>query len=116
MGKTDLNDYKKLYLRTAREYLDNLSTNCAKLSANLQDKDAVNAIHISSHSLKSQSQVMGFFDITVLSETIEKRSRDILTEAAQIDNTFTILLKKSIDEISLKLAQIEKGDAETSSA
>jgi len=110
MAQTDLSDYKNLYLQTAKEYISNLFSSYSKLSANLQDNEAIKTMHIASHSLKSQSQVMGFMDITVLSGAIEKRSRNILTGVAQVDDKFIIFLKDSIDKLNLELSKIEKRD------
>lgn len=108
MAKIDLSDYKTLYLKTAKEYIDNITLSYLKLSSNIQDKEAINTIHISSHSLKSQSQVMGFTNIVNLCLNIEKRSDEILKGITQIDNQFVSLLKKFIDKLNLEFSQIEK--------
>ncbi len=110
MAPIDLGSYKSIYLKTAREYVDSLLVGCNKLVSDSQNKDAVNQVHISSHSLKSQSQVMGFANIAAISANIEKISNDILNGVVQIDNEFLVFLKNSVDELNLKLAQIEKGD------
>jgi chemotaxis protein histidine kinase CheA len=106
MGKTNLSDYKNIYLQTAREYIANMSSSCLKLSTNSQDKETINVILISSHSLKSQSQVMGFMNITALSGAIEKKSRDILTETTKVDDKFIFFLKNSIEKLNLEIAKI----------
>ena len=90
MVKVDLSGYKNLYLQTAKEYLNKLSVSLDELSRDVSNKEALNNLHIASHSLKSQSQVMGFIDITVLSGAIEKKSRDILVGVAQADDKFII--------------------------
>lgn len=116
MAQTNLSNYKNLYLQTAKEYIDSLLAGYNKLVSDSQDKDAINNLHIASHSLKSQSQVMGFMDITVLSGAIEKKSRDILFGIAQTDDKFIIFLKDSVNKLNLELSKIEKGDAEIHSA
>jgi len=116
MGQVNLSDYKNIYLQTAKEYINNISLSYSKLSKNSQDSEAINTIHISSHSLKSQSQVMGFTNITNLCADIEKVSSDILNKANSVDDAFMVLLKESIDKLKLEFNLIERGDAETSSA
>ena len=108
MGQVNLADYKNIYLQTAKEYIENLLSSYAKLSANSQDNQAINQIHISSHSLRSQSQVMGFENMTNLAADIEKVSDNILNKVSSIDDNFMNLLKRSIDELNLELSRIEK--------
>jgi len=108
MTQINLSDYKNIYSQTAKEYLNNLFSSYSKLIANSQDKEAINTVHISSHSLRSQSQVMGFVSIAEICANIEKISSDVLNGIRRIDDKFMVLLKDSIDELNLKLAQIEK--------
>jgi chemotaxis protein histidine kinase CheA len=108
MDSTDLSDYKNIYLQTAKEYINSLSSACSKLSVNSSDNEAVNAIHISSHSLRSQSQVMGFSAIADLSGNIEKASDDILNKANLVDDKFMNLLKNSVDGLNAEMSKIEK--------
>ena len=110
MAQVNLADYKNIYLQTAKEYIENLSASYAKLSANPQNNEAINVIHISSHSLRSQSQVMGFENIVNLSENIEKVSNDILNGIGQADDKFIVLLRDSIDKLKLELVLIVKGN------
>lgn len=108
MAQTNLSDYKNLYLQTAKEYINKMLISLDQLSKDVSDKEALNNLHIASHSLKSQSQVMGFTDMTILSGTIEKKSNDILNRIGGVDSVFLSLLRKTIDELSLKLTEIEK--------
>jgi chemotaxis protein histidine kinase CheA len=108
MGQVDLANYKNIYLETAKEYINNISSSYLKLSANSQDNEAMNALHISSHSLKSQSQVMGFIKITDLCANLERVSSDILNKISSADDGFINLLKSSVDELSLEISKIEK--------
>ena len=116
MGQIDLTSYKNIYLQTAKENIDSMLSSCAKLIENVQDKEAINSLHISSHTLKSKSQLMGFVNVAALCANIEKISNNIINGVSQIDDEFMVLLKNSIDEINLELIQIEKGDAKTHSA
>jgi len=111
MVQVNLSDYKNIYLQTAKEYLEKISLSLNQLSNNPLDKEALNNLHIASHSLKSQSQVMGFINIAKISEIIEKNSDDILSGANQINNEFLINLKDFINKLNLEFDQIEKGAA-----
>jgi chemotaxis protein histidine kinase CheA len=106
MAQVDLTDYKNIYLKTAKEYINNMFSSYSKLSVSFHDKEAVNVVHISSHSLKSQSQVMGFTNIVNLCMNMEKNSQDILDGTVKIDEKFVSLLKDTIDRLNLEIAKI----------
>ena len=108
MDNVDLSSYKSLYIETAKEYIGKISESIEKLNINLLDKEALNTLHVSSHSLKSQSQVMGFTDIANICLDIEKRSDEALKGNIQLIHKDISDIKQAVDEISLKLAQIEK--------
>ncbi len=112
MATANLSEYKTLYLQTAKEYINNISSSCIKLGGNVSDIEAVNNIHISSHSLKSQSQVMGFINMANLCAIIEKISAAILAGNYKISNELIAVLKESVNEINLCLVQIEKENKE----
>ena len=108
MTPIDLGSYKSIYLQTAKEYIDKMSVSLEKLENNALDKEALNNLHIASHSLKSQSQVMGFIHIANLCLSIEKTSNEALKGNSQLIRKDISDIKQAVDEISLKLAQIEK--------
>ena len=103
MGQVNLSDYKNIYLQTAREYVNGMLSAYSKLSKNSQDKEAVIVIHLSAHSLKGQSQIMGFTNIVNLCEGVEESLEDILKGVDKVDDNFVALLKKSVDDINLEL-------------
>lgn len=96
---TNLSDYKNLYMQTAKEYIGNMFESIKKLTDNPKDKDAINNLHIASHSLKSQSQVMGFTDIANICLNIEKMSDDALESITQLNNQIVANIKKSVEEL-----------------
>jgi chemotaxis protein histidine kinase CheA len=99
MAPIDLGSYKSIYLKTAREYIASLLTNCSKLVSDSQNKDVLNQIHIASHSLKSQSQVMGFTDVSNACLNIEKMSDDALKGNTQLNNQTISDIKKSVGKL-----------------
>lgn len=100
MAQVDLSNYKALYFQTAKEYVNSLLAGCDKLINNLQDKDAINQIHIASHSLKSQSQVMGYGDIANICLNIEKISNDALQGVVQLSNEAILNIKKEVEKLN----------------
>ena len=99
MSTVNLSDYKDLYLQSAREYLESLSKSCEQLSANLLDKEALKQLHISSHSLRSQSQVMGYANINKLTGVIENIARDAIVGSIRLTGDIIADIKKSAKEV-----------------
>ena len=112
MTTVDISSYKKLYLETAKEYCNMLSSNYDKLSLSGFDKDALNNMYISAHSLKSQSQAMGYVKMTALSGMIEKTIKNILDNNAQIPEDSMVMLKDAIENIQESLRNIEAENKE----
>ena len=111
MAQVNLADYKNIYLQTAKEYLDKMSVSLGQLSNDILNKEALNNLHIASHSLKSQSQVMGFMDIASLCLKIEKVSDDALKGNTQLNFEIVSGIKKSTEKLReiLKLIQDNTG-------
>ncbi|MDP2585961.1 MAG: Hpt domain-containing protein [Candidatus Levybacteria bacterium] len=116
MGQVNLTDYKNSYIETVKKSVSSLHEQCDKLAKNVSDKEAINNLYITSHSLKGRSQVMGFESIANLAEIIEKNSNDILVREVQADEKFIVFLKDCIDKLNVEFTKIKKRDAETSSA
>jgi CheY-like chemotaxis protein len=112
MTQVDLSNYRKLYIKVAKEYVDKILTSLVKLIGNPSDKESINILYISSHSLVSQSQVMKFENIANISASIEKTSKDILEGRLNFDANVAEVLKKSAGEISLSIGTIEKESTE----
>lgn len=87
MSQINLASYKNIYLQTAKEYVENITKSFEKLNKNSKDVKAIEVLHISSHSLKSQSQVMGYNDIAKLSKSLEEFSNNAL----QTNKSLTVI-------------------------
>ncbi|MEK7516946.1 MAG: Hpt domain-containing protein [Patescibacteria group bacterium] len=112
MGKVNILDYKRIYLETAREYIQSLSKCCIELENDPLDKNAVINLHISSHSLRSQSQVMGYNNMSNITGLIEKIARDMLEGKQKVTLEFCSVLKESVEALSSCLSAIEKENKE----
>lgn len=99
MTPIDLGSYKSIYLKSAKEYVDKMFVSLDKLSSDASNKDALNNLHISSHSLKSQSQVMGFMDIANICLDIEKISDGALKGIVQLNNENLSEIRKSVEKL-----------------
>ena len=99
MAPIDLGSYKSIYLKTAKEYVDKISISLDQLSSDVSNKDALNNLHIASHSLKSQSQVMGYNDIAQLSKSLEEISNSALLANNPLTNNNIIDIKESFKEL-----------------
>ncbi len=98
MAQVNLSDYKNLYLQTAKEYINKMLISLDKLTSDAFNKEALNDLHIASHSLRSQSQVMGYNDIAQLSKSLEEISNNALTgNPLTID--IIVNMKKTVKEL-----------------
>lgn len=113
MAQVDLSNFKKLYLKTAKEYLDTLSKNCALLKENFSNREALNKVFIASHSLKSQSQVMNYANIADFSENIERQVRDLLDNNSTLNLESFDIVKNNIDKLNSSLTEVFKKEGKT---
>ena len=107
MDSVNLGNYKNLYLKTAKEYIEKISISLDQLSSDILNKEALNNLHIASHSLKSQSQMMGYADIANICLNIEKTSNDRLKGISQLNIQAISDIKKSVEKLQEMLKQVE---------
>lgn len=112
MRSSYLASYKKLYLETAGKYCQALLSNYIKISQNPLDKAALEDMYISAHSLKSQSQAMGYLEIAETSSMIEKTIKNILAKNTQISDDLMVAIKDGINKIQESLQKIQRESKE----
>ena len=112
MGTINLSDYKGIYLQAAKEYSDSLLKSCDELANNPSDKKSLTQLHISSHSLRSQSEVMNYKSMSSITCEIEKISRACLEGRFILSAEIIPILKEASMEVSLLLSDIEKNNNE----
>jgi chemotaxis protein histidine kinase CheA len=103
----DLAKYKPLFLQTAWDYLRTLENNVRILSDDSDHTAAIEALHISAHSLKSQSLVMQYEQLGMVCHDLEflfkdmKDGKKVLTNE-QIDIVINVIdgMKDSLSTIS----------------
>lgn len=108
LSSDDIIKYKNLYLQTARNYLQNLQLNISFLLKKEQADTAIKQAHIDAHSLKSQSQMMGYNHIAKVSEIIEYIFNRQEKENAQIRKDVLIQIQADLSRLQDSLAEIEK--------
>ena len=107
MVKVDLSGYKNLYLQTAKEYLNKLSVSLDELSRDVSNKEALNNLHIASHSLKSQSQVMNYENVVEICLDIENVSSNALQGVIQLNNDAILNIQKEAGKLREMLKQVQ---------
>lgn len=111
MGQTDLGKYKGIYLQTAKEYIEKIIASLNRLSEDTFNKNALNDLHISSHSLRSQSQVVGLAEIANACLDIEKNSDNALKSNASLGEQEILHMKTAAESLRETLKRMGNEDA-----
>src|SRR6266404_2663407 len=104
--------YKALYLQTAQAYVKDLHDNLTLLTTGKETTEVIDTLHRDAHSLKGQSEMMGYHAIGALSLLMEnifrakKENNLVLTEA------IVTQLTDGVKEIAVCLNEIEKVNKE----
>lgn len=112
LSQDDIQKYKALFLQTARNYLQNMQLNISFLLKGEQQIIAIKQIHIDAHSLKSQSQVMGYINIAKIAEIIEYIFNKEEKESIEMKKEVLIRIQADISRLHDSLTEIEKKDKE----
>ncbi|HSW97428.1 MAG TPA: Hpt domain-containing protein [Candidatus Saccharimonadales bacterium] len=108
MASIDLSDYEALYVKTAYEYLDAMQASIAILTADKDKQEAIDTLYRSSHSLKSQSTLMGYKNTASLNEFIEHTVKGIKDGRFSFTEKVSLELKTAIQKIEKSINSIEK--------
>lgn len=75
----DQQKYKALYLQTARQYVKELQDNLHQLNSGNKTEEGIDTLHRAAHSLKGQSEMMGYHvvgSLCALMETIFRSKKE----------------------------------------
>ena len=108
MEASDIAKYKGLYLQTARAYVHDLQTNLEILLNNNENAKAIEVVHLASHSLTSQSLLMGYIKTGSCSFAIEKIFKAKMEGHFSFKDTTILLLIACVNKMSLSLDAIDK--------
>lgn len=112
MNPEDIIKYKSLYLQTSWGYLNMLQKNVAFLLKDPKIENAIDSCHLASHSLKSQSLLMGFEQIGKLSGIMEEVFKKAKEKTAELNSEILGVILKGLDDIHLSLTQIAENGNE----
>ncbi len=108
----NLNQYKNLFIETARKYLLNLNKDL-EIMVSLRDKTgAIEDAFISAHSLKGQSFVMGYKSLGYACSILEDYFRKIKDGKESLETDKLKLIALMVKEISRSINQIKIKNAE----
>lgn len=105
MPNNDLSKYKGLYLKTAKEYLAKIDASFEQSLTNPQQ--AVEDLYIDIHSLRGQSNTMGYAAAAKLCGPVEEKLRTMKDTGnfAELE-----ILKSPIERIKAAITDIEMGN------
>lgn len=112
MTQNDVVKYKSLYLQTSWGYLAMLRKNIAFLLSDTQIDKALEAVHLASHSLKSQSILMGYNQIGKFSKQMEVIFNKGKEEVLIPDKITLSIILNGLNKVQLSLSQISSGGQE----
>ncbi len=112
MTQADRSKYKTLYLKTAKNYIEELLSNQSLLQTMQQSQEAVSSVHRAAHSLASQSILMGYENIGKLSKLIEHILQEKIENKAQLEADLLGAILESIQKMQVSISEIEKNDRE----
>ena len=104
--------YKALYLQTARQYVKTLQDNLTKLNSENGASELIDTLHRDSHSLKGQSEMMGYHAIGALALLMEDIFRNKKENKLVLTAEIISELSKALQEIGVSLDQIDKVNKE----
>lgn len=107
MTQIDLSAYKELYVKTAREYITKMRDSLPRLKNQPDSKEIIETIFISAHSVKGQSQVMGYQQTGSLSSMIEMTYRAAKEGQKTITPTIIESTASAIDWLDKSVNSIE---------
>lgn len=108
LSKDDVNKFKSLYVETARSYLQNMQSHISYLLNEQQVSSSVRQVHLDAHSIKSQSQIMGYVEIAKISEAIESLFNRIEKENLEMGTPFLVRIQINLTKVLDSINEIEK--------
>lgn len=108
MEESDKAKYKSLYVQTARAYVRDMQTNLTILLTGAENADAVSVVHLASHSLASQSLLMGYATTGSASFAIEKIFKAKMEGHLGFQVSTLQIIDSVVSKISLSVEEIDK--------
>ena len=109
----DLNEYKKLYLETAEIKLSEMSALLNSIETN-HNPQSIADFHRLSHSIKSQSLVMGYTQLGLAGKILEALFLAVKENKIDLRQDLVKLVRQTIFAMDRSLKSIENQQGESS--
>ncbi len=110
----EMDQFKDLFLQTAREHLQLMQDILLKIESNPNDLSLMEELMRTGHSLKGESGAMGFEQIATLGHVIEDLFTAIGNGSMKMQKELADALFEAFDQISASLDAIAAGSTELS--
>ena len=107
----DLNEYKQLYLKTASDKLSEM-TDLLSAVEQRHDPKAQADFHRLAHSIKSQSLVMGYYQLGLAGKILEALFRAVQKDQIKLDTNIFEIIKKTLNAMNQSLISIQSQQGE----
>mgnify|MGYP000035353370 CR=1 FL=1 len=108
----DMNKYLDVFIEEAREHLDNMNRCLLGLERSPADREKLDEIFRSSHTLKGMAGTMGFEKVSYLTHEMENILQDIKNEKYELSEGVIDVLFKSFDVLEEIIAGIAQNGVE----
>ncbi|MDD6038398.1 MAG: chemotaxis protein CheA [bacterium] len=104
----DVSQYLEIFIDETSEHIQNLSDNIMILENEPDNKDTINEIFRTAHSLKGMAGTMGFKRMQHLTHDMENVFQEVRNDAIKVDSDMIDLLFQCLDAIEGYLAIIKE--------
>lgn len=108
----DMTKFKELYLSEAQDHLENLNKNLLALEKDLQNKNILNELMRSAHTIKGSSAAMGYVKTAFLTHILEDVFDYARNDTLEISKELINKLFETLDSLDASLKSIKENDAE----
>ncbi|MBI2641826.1 Hpt domain-containing protein [Candidatus Roizmanbacteria bacterium] len=112
MATIDMTPYKELFLKAAREYLENMKKNIMVLNTVPTQKEAVYETYRGAHSIRGQALLMGYPKLVEICSILESFFREVRESKKRYDPSMFSDLISAITKIGQSLKSIEDNNLE----
>lgn len=102
----DNDQYKQLFIEEAKEHIESLTKCLLTLEKDSQNKDVINTLFRSAHTLKGSSGMMGYKDVQELTHAMEDFF-DEMRKGKQATCDLISVLLECVDQLTNRLDNIQ---------
>lgn len=102
-------EYKKIYIQESDELLQQMNSNLLILEKNPSNKEALNAIFRSAHTLKSMSASMGYGTVSELAHKMEDVLEQLRSDKISVNERTVEILFNTFDVLESMVRTVQDG-------